>query len=186
PTRARRFHALYLGVRGAGRRLARCRPSPGAYPAGRGRSRGERLLALLRRRPRTGDRSRPLRRVGPGRGRDAVVRLHRRAYRRGGRGDSSVAEGKSAKTRATRSRPGSEPASLRACASSRLSSSGQSRRRAMAIKVAINGYGRIGRNILRAFYEGGRKQDLRFVAINDLGDAETNAHLTRFDSVHGR
>jgi len=56
----------------------------------------------------------------------------------------------------------------------------------MAIKVAINGYGRIGRNILRAFYEGGRKQDLRFVAINDLGDAETNAHLTRFDSVHGR
>jgi glyceraldehyde 3-phosphate dehydrogenase len=56
----------------------------------------------------------------------------------------------------------------------------------MAINVAINGYGRIGRNILRAYYEGGKQQDIRFVAINDLGDAETNAHLTRYDSVHGR
>ena len=56
----------------------------------------------------------------------------------------------------------------------------------MAIKVAINGYGRIGRNILRALYESGRNQEIRFVAINDLGDAETNAHLTRFDTAHGK
>ncbi|MBS0432557.1 MAG: type I glyceraldehyde-3-phosphate dehydrogenase [Proteobacteria bacterium] len=56
----------------------------------------------------------------------------------------------------------------------------------MPIKVAINGYGRIGRNILRALYESGRHQDIRVVAINDLGDAETNAHLTRYDTAHGR
>jgi glyceraldehyde 3-phosphate dehydrogenase len=56
----------------------------------------------------------------------------------------------------------------------------------MAIKVGINGYGRIGRNILRALYEGKRKGDIEIVAINDLGDANTNAHLTRFDTVHGR
>ncbi|MGH8128015.1 MAG: type I glyceraldehyde-3-phosphate dehydrogenase [Gammaproteobacteria bacterium] len=54
------------------------------------------------------------------------------------------------------------------------------------IKVGINGYGRIGRNILRALYESGHRDELQVVAINDLGDAETNAHLTRFDSVHGR
>ena len=53
----------------------------------------------------------------------------------------------------------------------------------MAIKVAINGYGRIGRNILRAHYEDGKKHDIQFVALNDLGDAETNAHLTRYDTV---
>jgi glyceraldehyde 3-phosphate dehydrogenase (phosphorylating) len=56
----------------------------------------------------------------------------------------------------------------------------------MAIKVAINGYGRIGRNILRAHYEGGKKHAIQFVALNDLGDAQTNAHLTRYDSVHGK
>jgi glyceraldehyde 3-phosphate dehydrogenase len=56
----------------------------------------------------------------------------------------------------------------------------------MSIRVAINGYGRIGRNILRAHYEGGKKHDLQFVAINDLGNAETNAHLTRYDTVHGK
>ena len=56
----------------------------------------------------------------------------------------------------------------------------------MAIKVAINGYGRIGRNILRALYESGRNDDIRIVAINDLGDAETNAHLTRYDTAHGK
>jgi glyceraldehyde 3-phosphate dehydrogenase len=56
----------------------------------------------------------------------------------------------------------------------------------MTIKVAINGYGRIGRNILRAHYESGRKHDLQIVAINDLGNAETNAHLTRYDTAHGR
>ncbi|HYA72215.1 MAG TPA: type I glyceraldehyde-3-phosphate dehydrogenase [Roseiarcus sp.] len=55
----------------------------------------------------------------------------------------------------------------------------------MAIKVAINGFGRIGRNILRAIVESGRT-DIRVVAINDLGPVETNAHLLRFDSVHGR
>ena len=55
----------------------------------------------------------------------------------------------------------------------------------MAIKVAINGYGRIGRNVLRAMYESGRK-DIQIVAINDLGNAETNAHLTRHDTVHGK
>ena len=55
----------------------------------------------------------------------------------------------------------------------------------MAIKVAINGFGRIGRNILRAIVESGRK-DIEVVAINDLGPVETNAHLFRFDSVHGR
>jgi glyceraldehyde 3-phosphate dehydrogenase len=54
----------------------------------------------------------------------------------------------------------------------------------MTIKVAINGYGRIGRNVLRAHYEGGRKHDLAIVAINDLGSPETNAHLTRYDTVH--
>ncbi|HMJ49335.1 MAG TPA: type I glyceraldehyde-3-phosphate dehydrogenase [Burkholderiales bacterium] len=56
----------------------------------------------------------------------------------------------------------------------------------MAIRIAINGYGRIGRNILRALYESGRKREMTVVAINDLGNAETNAHLTRYDSVHGR
>ncbi|MDX1442510.1 MAG: type I glyceraldehyde-3-phosphate dehydrogenase [Gammaproteobacteria bacterium] len=56
----------------------------------------------------------------------------------------------------------------------------------MAIKVAINGYGRIGRNILRALYESNRNKEIQIVAINDLGDAETNAHLTRFDTAHGR
>jgi glyceraldehyde 3-phosphate dehydrogenase len=56
----------------------------------------------------------------------------------------------------------------------------------MIIRVAINGYGRIGRNILRAHYEGGKKHDLQFVAINDLGNAQTNAHLTRYDTVHGK
>jgi glyceraldehyde 3-phosphate dehydrogenase len=55
----------------------------------------------------------------------------------------------------------------------------------MTINVAINGYGRIGRNILRAHYEGGKKHDLRIVAINDLGNPETNAHLTRYDTAHG-
>src|SRR5690349_2987722 len=56
----------------------------------------------------------------------------------------------------------------------------------MTIKVAINGYGRIGRNILRAFYEGGKKQDIQIVAINDLGNAQSNAHLTRYDTAHGK
>ncbi|MDX1454216.1 MAG: type I glyceraldehyde-3-phosphate dehydrogenase [Gammaproteobacteria bacterium] len=56
----------------------------------------------------------------------------------------------------------------------------------MAIKVAINGYGRIGRNVLRALYESGRTGEIQIVAINDLGDAETNAHLTRFDTAHGK
>jgi len=55
----------------------------------------------------------------------------------------------------------------------------------MAVNVAINGFGRIGRNILRAIVETGRR-DIRVVAINDLGPVETNAHLLRFDSVHGR
>jgi glyceraldehyde 3-phosphate dehydrogenase len=56
----------------------------------------------------------------------------------------------------------------------------------MAIKVAINGYGRIGRNIVRALYESGRTNEIQIVAINDLGDANTNAHLTQYDSVHGK
>jgi glyceraldehyde 3-phosphate dehydrogenase len=56
----------------------------------------------------------------------------------------------------------------------------------MTIKVAINGYGRIGRNVLRAFYEGGKKQDIQIVAINDLGNAQSNAHLTRYDTAHGK
>ena len=55
----------------------------------------------------------------------------------------------------------------------------------MTIKVAINGYGRIGRNVLRAHYEGGKKHDIQIVAINDLGKPETNAHLTRYDTAHG-
>jgi glyceraldehyde 3-phosphate dehydrogenase len=55
----------------------------------------------------------------------------------------------------------------------------------MAVRVAINGFGRIGRNVLRAIAENGRK-DIQVVAINDLGPVETNAHLFRFDSVHGR
>jgi len=56
----------------------------------------------------------------------------------------------------------------------------------MAVKVGINGYGRIGRNILRALYESGRNGEIQIVGINDLGDAHTNAHLTRFDTAHGR
>ena len=56
----------------------------------------------------------------------------------------------------------------------------------MTLKVAINGYGRIGRNILRAHYEDGKKHDLVIVAINDLGSPETNAHLTRYDTAHGK
>jgi len=56
----------------------------------------------------------------------------------------------------------------------------------MAIKVAINGYGRIGRNVLRALYESGRASEFQIVAINDLGDANTNAHLTQYDTVHGK
>jgi len=55
----------------------------------------------------------------------------------------------------------------------------------MSVKIAINGYGRIGRNVLRSIYEAGRTDELSVVAINDLGDAETNAHLTRYDTVHG-
>ena len=56
----------------------------------------------------------------------------------------------------------------------------------MTINVGINGYGRIGRNILRALYESGRTDEIRIVAVNDLGNAETNAHLTRFDTAHGK
>lgn len=56
----------------------------------------------------------------------------------------------------------------------------------MRTKLGINGYGRIGRNVLRALHEGPYTDDLQIVAINDLGDAKTNAHLTRFDTVHGR
>ena len=56
----------------------------------------------------------------------------------------------------------------------------------MTIRVAINGYGRIGRNILRAHYESGKKHDIEIVAINDLGDPKTNAHLTQYDTAHGR
>jgi len=56
----------------------------------------------------------------------------------------------------------------------------------MAIKVGINGYGRIGRNILRALYEAQRNGEIQIVAINDLGDAETNAHLTQYDTAHGK
>src|SRR5215467_10821228 len=55
----------------------------------------------------------------------------------------------------------------------------------MAVRIGINGFGRIGRNILRAIHESGRK-DVEVVAVNDLGPVETNAHLLRFDSVHGR
>jgi glyceraldehyde 3-phosphate dehydrogenase len=58
--------------------------------------------------------------------------------------------------------------------------------RAMAIKVGINGYGRIGRNVLRALYEAKRTGEIQIVAINDLGDAQTNAHLTRYDTAHGK
>ncbi|HZW21185.1 type I glyceraldehyde-3-phosphate dehydrogenase [Noviherbaspirillum sp.] len=56
----------------------------------------------------------------------------------------------------------------------------------MTIRVAINGYGRIGRNILRSHYEGGKKHDIQIVAINDLGNAQSNAHLTRYDTAHGK
>ncbi len=56
----------------------------------------------------------------------------------------------------------------------------------MAIKVGINGYGRIGRNVLRALYEAGRTDEIQIVALNDLGDANTNAHLTRYDTAQGK
>src|SRR5690349_14496991 len=56
----------------------------------------------------------------------------------------------------------------------------------MTIRVAINGYGRIGRNILRAHFEGKKYPHIQIVAINDLGNVETNAHLTRYDTTHGK
>ena len=56
----------------------------------------------------------------------------------------------------------------------------------MTIRVGINGYGRIGRNILRALYESGRVGEIQIVAVNDLGDAAANAHLTRYDTAHGK
>jgi glyceraldehyde 3-phosphate dehydrogenase len=56
----------------------------------------------------------------------------------------------------------------------------------MTIKIGINGYGRIGRNIMRALYESGRTEEFQIVAINDLGDANTNAHLTQYDTAHGK
>ncbi len=56
----------------------------------------------------------------------------------------------------------------------------------MTIRVAINGYGRIGRNILRAHYEGGKAHPIEIVAINDLGSPATNAHLTQYDTAHGK
>jgi len=56
----------------------------------------------------------------------------------------------------------------------------------MAIKVGINGYGRIGRNVLRALYEAKRNSQVQIIALNDLGDAKTNAHLTRYDTAHGK
>ena len=56
----------------------------------------------------------------------------------------------------------------------------------MAVKVGINGYGRIGRNVLRALYESGRQHELQIVAINDLCDAQSNAHLTQYDTAHGK
>ena len=55
----------------------------------------------------------------------------------------------------------------------------------MPVKIAINGYGRIGRNVLRALYEGELRSEIQIVALNDLGDVNTNAHLTRYDSAHG-
>ena len=55
----------------------------------------------------------------------------------------------------------------------------------MTIRIGINGYGRIGRNILRALYEGEKRGQLEIVAVNDLGDSNTNAHLTRRDTAHG-
>ena len=56
----------------------------------------------------------------------------------------------------------------------------------MAIKIGINGYGRIGRNVMRAIHEAGRAREFDVVALNDLGDPETNAHLTRYDTAHGK
>ena len=56
----------------------------------------------------------------------------------------------------------------------------------MPVRLAINGYGRIGRMVLRALYESGKREEMQIVAVNDLGDAQTNAHLTRYDSAHGR
>ncbi|MCL1886766.1 MAG: type I glyceraldehyde-3-phosphate dehydrogenase [Betaproteobacteria bacterium] len=56
----------------------------------------------------------------------------------------------------------------------------------MTIRIAINGYGRIGRNVLRAHYEDGKSRDIQIVAVNDLGDMEISAHLTRYDTVHGK
>jgi glyceraldehyde 3-phosphate dehydrogenase len=55
----------------------------------------------------------------------------------------------------------------------------------MTVRVGINGYGRIGRNVLRALYESGKRSEMQIVALNDLGDAKINAHLTRYDTVHG-
>ena len=81
------------------------------------------------------------------------------------------------------------PADTRSCSSRKTDHSRQlfsERMRGMAIKVGINGYGRIGRNILRALYEAKRTSEVQIVALNDLGDAKTNAHLTRYDTAHGK
>jgi glutamate dehydrogenase/leucine dehydrogenase len=59
------------------------------------------------------------------------------------------------------------------------------RRCSMTLRIAINGFGRIGRNVLRALYTQGYRQDLQIVAINDLGDSAINAHLLKYDTVHG-
>jgi glyceraldehyde 3-phosphate dehydrogenase len=56
----------------------------------------------------------------------------------------------------------------------------------MALKVGINGYGRIGRNVLRALYEANRQHEIQIVAVNDLADPQTNAHLTQYDTAHGK
>src|SRR5262249_13032840 len=126
------------------------------------RSRRDGLLVEVCARERSGARRRPLWRVSAGPCGLQVPRIDgRESRRRGPHRDSQALK--------------------------HFASNLQDQRRAvMTIKVAINGYGRIGRNVLRAHYEGGKRHPLQIVAINDLGDPKTNAHLTKYDTVHGK
>ena len=134
--------------------------APAGRAARRHRGRRARGLVALRRQRRRGDRHDGFWRLGAREAALRAFRFHPRPRHQYGRGsfDAPVTPG---------------------CAAHIEEGN-------MTLKVGINGYGRIGRNVLRALYEAGRQKEIRIVAVNDLGDAETNAYLTRHDTVHGR
>ena len=158
-TRAPGVHAVLRGLRFAARAVSRERVAGIVHAPARGRSGLHAVVVALRRLagPRHGHRE--LRRLGQGPG---PVQTFRSDCRRPqGAGRNSCLN------------PDSLIRNVR----------GFGR---MAIKVGINGYGRIGRNILRALYEAKRTNEIQIVAVNDLGDAQTNAHLTQYDTAHGK